>query len=387
MAALLADGGPTEPLPPLVRGHYLRSLVEWSTGALTKDGGGGKGSKKRKQQQKGQEQEAGGGGGGAPHGAHPARLEPRCWAVLVAVLGSGANAPGQPLPAALLPAATATMQLAEGGALGGEQRAQEELLAQVAALLRLLNRKFAAGFRPSIEHAVGAAEAALSGHAAAAAEGFAAWAPAATAAAQLLLAAAGGHPSPRKVWDAAVPRLLPPLAQAGFAAEPGTHAAELASCCRQVLEAVLLSQQHVAALAAAAAAEMAAAVAEASSADGAAAEAAAQAAAEGMQVDGEKEEGGGTAAAGSGSQSKKQQQGYATQLFSALRAQVAAGDVPLAALPWLAGRFCTALKQHRRAAETGEAIGSRAAVVTRGLACVSLAWHKRRGWLAGALCA
>lgn len=322
-------------LPPLVRAHYLRSLLDWSCAALTKKAGappasgdgGGKPAKKRKQQQAQQ-----------ADGSHAAaELRPRCWAVLTAVLGSSSTAASQPLPAALLPAATTAMQGLQEGAQSGQQGTQ--LLAQLAALLGLLHGKFAGGFRPSIEHAAAAVEAALTGHAAAAAgEGQQqAWEPVAVAAVRLLLAAAAGHPNQRKVWDAAVPRLLPLLAQAAFPAltSSSTGSGELPACCRQLLGMLLFHHQHVAALAEAAAAEMAAAVAEASATGKDA----------GQPDSGE---------AALSHQQQRQGGSYAVQLFVTMRAQVAAAQLPLPLLPWMAGQFCAALRQHRRAAETGK---------------------------------
>lgn len=333
-AAPPTDGGA---LPPLVRTHYLCSLVEWSCGALTKARGTATGKKGKKAQ-------TGDDAGGA--GKH-AQVQPRCWAVLTAVLGSGDVAASQPLPVALLGAATAVLQ-----ALGeGQQQAEQgELLAQLALLLRLLGDKFATTFRPGIDHAAAAAEAALSAHAAAG-RGAAAWQPVAVAAVHLLLAAASGHPSQRKVWDAGVPRLLPQLARAAFPADATAAGGELASSCRMVLEAVVFNQQHVPALAAAAAAEMAAALAEAGVSSGAAAAVGAAEAA--MEVDGVEEAAAaedGTAASGVGKTPKQPQGsgGYAAQLFVALRRQVAASELPLALLPWMVGRYCSALRQHRR---------------------------------------
>ena len=261
MGALLGGGPPdavaeAAALPPLVAAHYLRSLVEWSSSALIKGGGPEAGGKKGKKQQKQQEAAAGG---------EQPRLEPRCWAVLAAVLDSRGIAASQPLPAALLPAAAGALQQAgQGRVPDGAQQA--ELLAQLAALLRLLAGKFGGSFRPGIEQAAAVAEAALAGHAAArqaADGGAAAWKEVAGAAVRLLAGAAAGHPNQRKVWDAALPRLLPLLAGAGFPAGGAAGTSELAGSCRQLLDAVLFSQQHVAPLAAAAAAEMAAALAEA----------------------------------------------------------------------------------------------------------------------------
>ncbi|KAL4451904.1 hypothetical protein ABPG75_007566 [Micractinium tetrahymenae] len=336
-------------LPLLVRAHYLRSLLEWSCGAVTKKGGeaagtdGNKG-KKRKQQA----------GAATDEAARPPSLQPRCWAVLAAVLGSPATPASQPLPAALLPAATAALQALQRGGLAAAPAAAEAvaLLDQLAALLRLLGSKFAGSFRPSTEHAAAAAEAALSGHAAAtarrSARGGAAstaaqdWEAVAAAAVRLLLAAAVGHPNQRKVWDAAVPRLLPLLAGAGFPPGGPSEGSTplLQAFCRQALEAVLFNPQHVQPLAAAAAAEMAAAVAEAEVAAGGEAAAVAPAA-EGSA--GAQHKGGAAA-------------GYTAQLFTTLQRQVGERQLPLGLLPWMAGRFCTALRQHRRAAETEAAI-------------------------------
>ena len=337
-----------------MRAHYLRSLLDWSCGALTKKADGAEGSGARKKGKKGRalpQQPAAEAATGPPPSPHPPKLQPRCWAVLVAVLGSSSTAASQQLPAALLPAATAALQLLrEGGQQQHQQQLlqQGELLGQLAALLQLLGGKFAGSFRPSLEHAVAAAEAALEGHAAAATAQHD-WQPVAAATAQLLLAAATAHPNQRKVWDAAVPRLLPLLAQAAFpaVAHGSTSSDELAGCCRQLLEAVVFHQQHVAALAAAAAAEMVSALAEAGGSS-APAEPAPQAAA----LTGE------TAAEdGAPACSQQQQQrggGYAAQLFATVRQWVAEGGLPLALLPWMAGSFCAALRQHRRAAQTGK---------------------------------
>lgn len=346
-----APGGEAAALPPLVRVHYLRSLVEWSCGALTKRdaagaaaGGEGKKGKKRKQQEADDTLASGAAAAAREGQERPKLLQPRCWAVLTAVLGSSATPPTQQLPAALLPAATAVLQLARERSSRVQQSECEALLVQLAALLRLLHSKFGASFRPSVEHSVALVEAALLGHATAAVGGSeqGAWEGAAAAAARVLQAAASGHPTQRKVWDAAVPRLLPLLAAASFPVGAGSSTSEecsgnqLARCCRQVLDAVIFHPQHVAPLAAAAAAEMAAALAAAASTGDTAAEGSEAAPAE---------------ATGAGGSNNA---GYAAQLFAAVRRDVAAGRVPLALLPWMVGRFCAALRQHRRAAETGD---------------------------------
>ena len=347
MAELLGgaeDGAPAAavPLPPLVHAHYLRSLLEWACGALTKksdSASDGKKGKKRKQQAV---DAADGGAATAAAATSQPKLQPRCWAVLTAVLASGGTPASQAPPAALLPAATTALQL-----LHGHQGAADDLVAQVAALLQLLASKFAVSFRPSLEHAAAAGEAALAGHAAAAAAAAgdaAAWTHAAAAAAQLLLAAASGHPNQRKVWDAAVLRLLPLLASAAFPAEnSGSSDSELPSRCRCLLEALLFHPQHVAALAAAGAAEMAAAVAEAGgNVDDA--KVAGKDESQQQQQPAEQQPGGG---AGS----------YAAQLFEVLRRHVEAEELPLELLTWMAGRFCAAVRQHRRIAETGKTSG------------------------------
>jgi hypothetical protein len=346
-ALLLQDGsqaGECEMLPPLVRGHYLRSLLEWTCGALTKksDAAEGSGAGKKGKKGKAAPQPAAEVASGAP-AAQPAKLQPRCWAVLVAVLGSGSTAASQQLPAALLPAATAALQLLREG--DPQQAQQGELLGQLAALLQLLCGKYAGSFRPSLEHAVAAAEAALAGHAAAAATQQD-WKPVAAATAQLLLAAAAAHPNQRKVWDAAVPRLLPLLAQATFPGDAHGSSDELTGCCQQLLEALVFHQQHVTALAAAAAAEMAAALAEAGGSSAAPA-VALQAAEPDSDAAAEDD-------APASSQHQQRSGGYAAQLFATVRLRVAAGELPLALLPWMAGGFCAALRQHRRAAQTGE---------------------------------
>lgn len=353
-----AGASATAGLPALVCAHYLRSLLEWSCGAVTKKGGeaaaaDGKKEKKRKQQ-------AGAGTGESPGdtaaaGPPAPRLQPRCWAVLVSVLGSSATPVSQPLPAALLPAATAALQALQPGGLAALAAAEAAaLLAQLAALFALLVSKFAGSFRPSLEHAVAAAEAALSGHAAAACSNAPssgacraaaqAWEAVATGAVRLLLAAAVGHPNQRKVWDAAVPRLLPLLAGAGFAGDgavsEGADSAKLGALCRQALDAVLFHPQHVPPLAAAAAAHMAAAIAEEQAA-----------AAGGTAVEAVVAEDGRAAAQQAGSVPP----GYAAQLFATLQRQLAERQLPLGLLPWMAGRFCAALRQHRRAAEAGGA--------------------------------
>jgi hypothetical protein len=338
-ALLHQDGsqaGEGEALPPLVRGHYLRSLLEWSCGALTKKSDAAEGSGPGKKGKKGKpsQQQPAEASLGAP-AAQPAKLQPRCWAVLVAVLASGSTAASQQLPAALLPAATAALQLLQQG--NPQQAQQGELLGQLAALLQLLSSKFAGSFRPSLEHAVAAAEAALAGHAATA-TAQQHWQAVAAATVRLLLAAAAAHPNQRKVWDASVPRLLPLLAQAAFPADAHGSSDELADCCRQLLEALVFQQQHVATLAAGAAAEMAAALAEAG---GGSAPAAAPQDAEAADAD-------------APAASQQRSGGYAAQLFATVRQRVAAGELPLALLPWMAGSFCAALRQHRRAAQTGE---------------------------------
>lgn len=357
VAALLGSGSPdavaeAAALPPLVAAHYLRSLVEWSSSALIKGGGAEAGGKKGKKQQQSKQ--------GADGEQRPARLEPRCWAVLASVLSSQGVPASQPLPAALLPAATAALQ--QAGQLPDSAQ-QAELLRQLAALLRLLAAKFGSSFRPRIEHAAAVAEAALAGEVAAhkaAADNTAAWEDAACAAVRLLAAAAAGHPNQRKVWDAAVPRLLPLLAGAAFPADGTAGGNQLGASCRQVLEVVLFNQQHVVPLATAAAAEFAAALAEAhvgGSGSGTAEAAAAEAAAaeqEGEETEGDDMEMDGAADASTAKQAKHSAaDGYAAQLFAALRRHVAACEVPLELMPWMVGCFCAALKQHRRVAETG----------------------------------
>lgn len=360
MGVLLGSGTPdavaeAATLPPLVAAHYLRSLVEWSSSALIKGGSADAGGKKgmKAQQQPGKQVAAG--------EQQAARLEPRCWAVLVSVLGSPSIPASQPLPAALLPAATATLQQAGQGQTPANAQ-QAELLRQLASLLHLLAGKFGGSFRPGIEHAVAVAEAGLAGHAAAcqaAADSAAAWEEAARAAVRLLAAVLSGHPNQRKVWDAAVPRLLPLLAGAAFPADSAAAGSQLASSCRQVLEALLFSQQHVVPLATAAAAEFDAALAEAQAGGSGSGDTPAThaAAAEGQQEESEEEMEVDGAGAADASKAKQAQHGaaggYAAQLFAALRRLVAARDLPLQLLPWMAGCFCAALKQHRRVAETG----------------------------------
>ena len=72
-----------------------------------------------------------------------------------------------------------------------------------------------------------------------------------------------------------------------------------------------------------------------------------------MEVDGSGEAAASAEAVGAKPAQRGTAGGYAAQLFAALRQQAAAGKLPLALLPWMAGRFCAALKQYRRAAETG----------------------------------
>ena len=382
VGALLGSGTPdavaeAAALPPLVAAHYLRSLVEWSSSALIKGGSadaGGKKGKKAQQQQPGKQAAAG--------EQQAARLEPRCWAVLVSVLGSPGIPASQPLPAALLPAATAALQQAgQGQGPAGAQQA--ELLCQLASLLHLLAGKFGGSFRPGIEHAAALAEAGLAGRAAAcqaAADSAAAWEETARAAVRLLAAVASGHPNQRKVWDAAVPRLLPLLAGAAFPADSAAAGSQLASSCRQVLEALLFSQQHVVPLATAAAAEFDAVLAEAQAGGSGSGDAPAThaAAAEGQQEESEEEmevDGDGTADASIAKQAQHGAAGgYAAQLFAVLRRLVAARDLPLQLLPWMAGCFCVALKQHRRVAETGAQWWEGEAATVRSVkSCVSSA--------------
>lgn len=351
VAALLdsADGAPAPAaagLPPLVSAHYLRSLLDWSCGAVTKKGSEGPAADSKKAKKR--KQPAGPDAEGAT--GRPPRLQPRCWALLVSALASSATPASQPLPAALLPAATAALLALHRGELaaGGEGETAA-LLAQLAPLLSLLAGKFGGTFRPSIEHAAAAAEAALSGHATAAhspasdgdAAGAAsqAWETAAADAVRLLLAAAAGHPNKRKVWDATVPRLLPPLAAAGFpgGVSGGVRRTELGTLCQQAMEALLFDPQHVPQLAAAAAAQMVAAVSELQASPG-----------DTAAVDAEAVKSGGDA-----QQAGRAAAGYAAQLFASLRQQLEEQQLPLDLLPWMAGRFCAALRQHRRAAETG----------------------------------
>lgn len=320
-------------LPSLVQGHYVRSLLDWACGVLTKtsDPAGGEAGKHKAKKRRANDGQA----RYQQPAAHP-RLQRRGWAVLQALLASASVAPSQPLPAALLPAATAVLEAVQQLS---EMEEAEGLLVQVAALLQLLGSKFKASFRPGIEQATGAAQAALNGHAAA---GDAAqqqvWASVAVAAADLLQAAAAGHPNQRKVWDAALPRLLPLLAQGAFPVAASPSSSELVGCCTRLLASVVFNQQHVAGLAAAAALEMAAA-----SADGATAAPSEEAQAAGQSV----------------------RASYAGQLFPAIAQQVAGGQLPYALLPWMVGQFCAALRQHRDTADTGKLTDGRAVLAAR----------------------
>lgn len=351
-AGRAADSHVLAALPPLVRAHYLRSLLDWSCGSLTKKGahpaaaedGAKKGKKRKQQEEKGAALHKG------SDTALMSSLQPRCWTVLTAVLGSSGMAASQQLPVTLLPAATAVLNaLREGGQqqlAGGDSG----LLDQLAELLRLLHGKFSSSFRPGIEHATAAAEAALLGHAAAGGQEMQlAWEHTAASAVRLLLAAATGHPNQRKVWDATLPRLLPLLAQAAFPASPSqlgdkqAGGTELSTCCLDLLRCMIFCHQHVAALAAAAAPEMAAAVAAAGAVEAPSpGSAAVEDAADGQPP--------------LPQQQQQQQHGgtYAAQLLALLREQVAGGQVPLELLPWMATQFCTALRVYRQAVETGK---------------------------------
>ena len=149
VGALAAPAGAA--LPPLVRFHYIRGLLDWAITAVTKGGSaGGKRGGKAQQKDGPATGEAAAAGG---------RLQPECWRVIAALLGSDAIPPSYSLPASLLPAATAL--LAQLPSAPPEQAAA--LAAHCAALLRVLGGKFGGSHRPSLEHAVGLAEAALSG--------------------------------------------------------------------------------------------------------------------------------------------------------------------------------------------------------------------------------
>eukprot|EP00887_Chlorella_sp_A99_P007879 scaffold20.g7879.t1 len=290
-------------LPPLVAAHYLRSLLDWATGLLTKAEGSG-GKKHRSKQS-----------AAAAQASAAPRVQPGPWRIICAALASTSVSPSRPPPASLLPAATTTLQaLAES-----DHTAQAAAtLPHIATLLQLAAGNFADAFRPSLEHAVAVAQAALAGRAAAATSvaggGQEAWQPVALATCRLLHAAAAAHPAPRKVFEAAMPRLLLPLAQAAFAGDDRGSSAELVAECRALLDSMLFNQAHVAPLAEAAAS---------SAADGEAAP-----------------------------------RSYAAQLLPALRGLLDKEQLPLALLPWLAGRYHAALLQHRRAAQTQAAIAA-----------------------------
>lgn len=291
-------------IPPLVASYYLRSVLDWATSVLVK------GLDKQHQQSKGTT-------GGS---ATSVRLQPDAWALLSSVLAAPATPPTQPLPAALLPAITATLQ-----ALAGPQHkaAAAAVLRQVAGLLELTTGKFADSFHPGLEHAVAAAEAALAGHAAAGERRQQeAWQPVALHAVRLLHAAAVAHPSPRKVFEAAVTRLLLPLARMAFSGGDGSseRSAELPRESRALLTAALFSPTHVAPLA------------EAMAASAAAPDASGEA-----------------------------RRSYAAQLLPALARLLDDGALPLLMLPWMVGSFAAALEQHRHAERMQGSIAADAA--------------------------
>lgn len=304
LAAALVPVGGQRPLvatlPPLVAGHYLRSLLDWAVGVLTKadDSGGRK--------QRGAAATEAGWAQASP------RLSPACWGVLTAVLRSPSIPATHPLPASLLPAMTATLQ-----ALAGPDQAHAaRVLPVLWELLELAAAKFGHSYRPGLVHAAAAAEAAFAASlAAGSAESQLHWQLVALHASRLLRVTA--EPVPRKAFEAVVPRLLLPLGRAAFpSAEGGSSSVgTLAAECQALLAAVLFNPVHIAALAEAAAP---------------------------------------TSLGGQG------QQSYAARLLPALAELLEQQQLPLALLSWLAGRYCTALQQYRRAAQTQAAISAAA---------------------------
>jgi hypothetical protein len=223
-ALLPQDQGLPSSLSGLVQAHYLRSLLDWALGAVTK---APPAAAKRAQQP-------------VPEHVSAPRLHPGLWALLVALLESDAVAASYMLPASLLPAATDALQSC--AAATASDAADEQLLRPVAALLHALAHKFAGSFKPGLDPVVAAAEAALAG--AAAAPASEPWA-AAVVAASALLQHCTQHPNQRKVWDAVVPRLVQPLLEASFGEEVAGARGPLVASCRRVLAAVLFNQAHV----------------------------------------------------------------------------------------------------------------------------------------------
>ena len=138
-------------LPPLVRFHYSKTLLDWALMAVVKGiPGQNKAAKNGDAARDIREQEA--------------RLRLDCWRIATALLASQSVPATYQLPAALVPTVTALLtQLSAALPENGEGSQALQLLQQLGQLLSLLSGKFSASSRPSLEHAVGLAEAALAG--------------------------------------------------------------------------------------------------------------------------------------------------------------------------------------------------------------------------------
>ncbi|GAB4819208.1 hypothetical protein N2152v2_006254 [Parachlorella kessleri] len=377
----VADGARAPPLPPLVRFHYSKTVLDWTLTAVVK---GSAGQKKATS------------GGNAARGIREAeaRLRPDCWRVATVLLASQSVPATYQLPAALVPTVAALLSQLSLDLPENDQGSL--LLQQLGELLRLLSSKFGASSRPSLEHAVGLAEAALAGWQSAEAgpqdtdaggteQAARAWVAVTQGAVAMLQAAVAAHPVPRKVWEGVLPRLLVPLAVVGFhpaAPVPAGGAAQtlgtLAAQSQALLEAVIFHPAHIPGMSASqrqhAVAAFAASPAEAAPDSG-------------KGVDGH----------GAGTVPGRTHRPYAALLFEQLAArldakrpqqlvgkqqqeqqprkrarqeeqkeaplvQEAAGSAPdavpclLRMLPWVLERYCGALAKFRRATEAEAAL-------------------------------
>ncbi|KAK9837520.1 hypothetical protein WJX81_008387 [Elliptochloris bilobata] len=224
---------------------------------------------------------------------------------------------------ALVEAAAHACGLLRGSCSGAvAAAAAEALAAAVLRALRVLSAKFGRTCRPSLEHSVALAEAALA----------AVPAPALATPAD---GAAEGGPAPR-----AGGRVAASAAAAAAAAESRLAAAALA-----LVEAAVLAPAHVPELAGLCAAEAAAGAGEPPGCALVSGSPGKDVAGGDMETDGK----GGTGGARRGALAPRS---YHWQLFQVLADEVARGSpdtlVPvLRALPWLLARFCAALRRIR----------------------------------------
>lgn len=170
---------------------------------------------------------------------HAVRLQPQLWLIAQALLSQGSIPASHSLPSALLPGMVDALQ----ALVTVESSTASDTVLAIGHLLHLLPTVFGPVFSPSPEHIVSLTEASLKGYNAAGGE-HPAWVVV-TLEAIDLLRPLGAAPNPRKVWDAAVPRLLLPLITAAFSGDNNNYQSDVANGCKDVLDMLVLNQAHI----------------------------------------------------------------------------------------------------------------------------------------------